>query len=70
MLLIADNGGFLIDPTLVLSTKKMSRAVLGYQYESCLFSAKDHTNVVLEVYDSLDTAVAGHKRYKRKYKLK
>lgn len=68
--LISTNAGFFRGPSVELRTTEMPRSVvgvLGYRFESCLFSAGDSD--VLARYNTLSEAVQGHVDLARKHKL-
>ena len=66
----SDSGWFTIE-TIRLSTVEMLTIPgmdFGYRYESCLFS--ENGSEVVDRYQTLDEAVAGHAALCRKYGLK
>ena len=68
---VSSDGGLLSLETISLSTVEMPRISgmdFGYKYESCLFS--DSGSEVVDRYQTLDEAVAGHAALCRKYGLK
>ena len=68
---VSSDGGLFSLTTISLSTVEMPRISgmdFGYKYESCLFS--DSGSEVVDRYQTLDQAVAGHAALCRKYGLK
>lgn len=68
--MLSNNGGWLKQPTVELSTVEMPQIKgldLGYRYESCVFT--DGDSDVVERYDTVVDAIAGHQRWCRKLGL-
>jgi hypothetical protein len=63
--LLSNDAGFLKAATVQLSTVKPHK---DFPFETCLFVRGG--NEVLEAYDSLSEAVAGHAKYETMYGLK
>jgi len=68
---ISHNGGWFSSPTAWLYTSRMpagSSQLLGYSYESCLFTSAE--SEVVGTYHSLSEAVSGHSMLRKRYGLK
>jgi hypothetical protein len=70
--MLSNNGGWLKQATVELSTVEMPHIKgldLGYRYESCVFT-KGSSSEVVDRYDNVVEAIAGHQRWCRKLGLK
>lgn len=65
MNLKSGNGTYFRPATVMVSTVKLPISVDGCMYETCLFTKSD--SEVIDRYETLSSAISGHKKYSNEY---